>query len=87
MSEPGEAAEIEKLREQVEGYRQRELADLREQLASAKADAVHYRAEAERNATIGRQIHTESQAEIARLRARVQSLEHLPNARPAVQPG
>lgn len=86
MGDPANQTEIEKLRAEIEGYRQHELADLREQLVSARADAVHYRAEAERNANIGRQIYTEGQVETARLRARVQSLEQLPNARPTVQP-
>jgi len=82
----GLQAENDVLREQVEAYRHRELADLRDQLAVAKADASHYRAEAERNAGIGRQIHAESQAEIARLRDRVQTLEGMPNARTIIRP-
>lgn len=75
--------EVESLRQQLEAYRQRELTSLQEQLAAAKADAAHYRAEAERNADLGRRIHLEAQAEINRLRERVQTLERIPNARPA----
>jgi len=74
-------AENEQLRRQVDGYRQRELDALREQLVEAKAAAAHYRTEAQRNADAGRQIHTEAEREIGRLRTRIQSLEQLPNAR------
>ena len=76
-------ADNEQLRQQLEAYRQRELADLREQLAQAKADVAHYRAEAERNANVGRQIHREAEVERSRLQTRIQSLEQLPNARPS----
>jgi len=78
-------AEMASLRQQVEAYRQRELSDLKEQLARAKADASHYRSEAERNASIGRQIHLEAQQEIQRLRDKLNTKEAVPNARP-VQP-
>ena len=78
-------AENEKLRDEIESYRSRELVELREQLAAAKADASHYRAEAERNANLGRKIHLEGQTEINRLRERVSALERIPNAR--VAPG
>ena len=71
----------ENLRQQLEAYRQRELVDLREQLTLARADAAHYRTEAERNASVGRQIHLTAQEEITRLRTRIESLEQLPNAR------
>ena len=74
-------AENTALREQIEAYRHRELAELREQLASAKADVVHYRSEAQRNADIGQRIYTESQLQIEQLRARIQALEAIPNAR------
>ena len=74
-------AENQELRQQVEAYRQGELTTLREMLAEAKTASAHYRAEAERNAELGRQIHREAQSEIERLKTRVQALEHLPNAR------
>ncbi len=80
MSDPERLqAENESLREEIDGYRQRELADLRQQLAEAKSDVVHYRAEAERNANTGRQIYNEAQAELTRLRDQVRSLEELRN--------
>lgn len=82
--------ENQRLREEIEGYRQRELADAREQLATATAQVDHYRAEAQRNADLGRQIHTEAQVQIEKLKSRIQALEILPNARvipPAGRPG
>jgi hypothetical protein len=82
MGEAELQAENEALRQQIEEHRQRELEALRQQLTEARADAAHYRAEAERNASVGRQIHLESQEELNRLRARIQALENLPNARP-----
>ncbi len=75
------AAENQLLRDEVEAYRRRELADLREQLALATANVDHYRAEAQRNADLGRQIHTEAQVQIEKLKSRIQALEVLPNAR------
>lgn len=75
-------AENEALRAELDGCRRRELEALRTQLAEAKAAAEHYRLEAQRNADLGREIHREGQAESARLKARIQSLEQLPNARP-----
>lgn len=74
-------AETLKLREEIEVFRQRELAELTEQLALAKADVVHYRSEAQRNADLGRQIHMEAQTELTRLRDRIGALERIPNAR------
>lgn len=74
-------AENVELRQQIEAYRLSELTILREQLAEARAAAEHYRAEAERNAEIGRQIHREAEAELTHLKARLQALEQLPNAR------
>lgn len=85
MSDPSDLqAENEKLLQQIEAYRQSELDALREQLAEAKASVVHYRAEADRNADVGRKIHLAAEAEIGRLKARVQALERIPNGRLAV---
>lgn len=75
-------AENQELREQLAEFRRREVDALRANLAAAQADAVHYRAEAERNAATGRQIHAEAQAEINRLRDQVRRLQTIPNARP-----
>ncbi len=76
----GENAE---LRQRIEEYRLRELSSLQELLAQARAEVAHYRAEAERNADLGRQIHREAEAERVRLQTRIQSLEQLPNDRAA----
>ena len=78
------AAENEALRLELEGLRQRELSELREQLALAKDQAAHFRAEAERNAALGRRIHSEGQAEIQRLRAAMESTP-IQNGRPTVE--
>ena len=75
MSDQDQLAEITKLREQVEAYRLREIEDLRTQLAEAKAQASHYRLEAERNVQIGHQIARESEAEKARLKERISAFE------------
>jgi len=74
-------AENAQLRQQLDDHRLRELKELRQQLAEARADVTHYRNEAQRNADLGRQIAAEAQAEFTRLRERVQALEKLPNAR------
>ena len=74
-------AENEQLRLQIEEFRQREIADLRQQLAEAKAMLTYYRSEAERNANLGRQIAAEGQQAIADLRARLDVAERTSNAR------
>lgn len=68
-------AENDSLRQQVEEYRQRELADLRQRVAKAEEDVAHYRAEAQRNADLGRQIATEYQTQVADLRRKLETLE------------
>lgn len=68
-------AENERLREQLEAYRLRELEALREELAEAKAQAAHYRSEAERNAALGHEIAREAEAERGRLMERINALE------------
>lgn len=74
MSETQPQSEIDELRQQVEAYRQRELADLKSALAVARQEAEHYRGEAHRNADIGRKIAMESQREITELRAKLDAL-------------
>ena len=76
-----ESDELIRLRQQVEEYRLRELESLQTQLAEAKANAEHYRAEAERNAQIGHQIAREAEAERARLRERISVLEQSSSVR------
>lgn len=72
-------AENERLRSEIENHKERELGTLRSQLAAALAERDHYKAEAERNAQIGRQIHNKSQIEINRLRAFISSSKTLPS--------
>ena len=76
-----ESDELIRLRQQVEEYRLRELESLQTQLAEAKANAEHYRAEAERNAQIGHQIAREAEAERAKLRERISVLEQSSSVR------
>lgn len=67
-------AENDRLRAEVEAYRQRELSDLRSALASAREAADHYRGEALRNAELGRQIDLTHREEIDRLRRELETL-------------
>lgn len=81
-------AENDRLRKEIEAYRQRELAALREQLAEARASVRHYKEEAERNAQVGRQIHLTAQETIQELRSKLQARDAiLPNSRPGFKVG
>ncbi len=64
-------SELERLRAEVESHRQRELAELRSALADARAEASHYRNEAQRNSDLGHQIYSEGQAQIAALKEKL----------------
>ena len=68
-------AELERLKAELESYRQRELAELRSALAEAKQLVSFYRQEAERNAMLGRQIASEYQTQLAALRAELQAMK------------
>lgn len=70
-------AEVDKLRAQVEAYRQRELDDLKAQFATAIAERDNYRNEAYRNAEVGRQIAAGLQEEITRLRSQLEVKEQV----------
>ncbi len=68
-------AENDRLRAEVEAHRQREIEDLRSQLAAAReaiqqanAAAADYRAQAYQQADLGRQIDAAHQATISRLK-------------------
>lgn len=65
-------AEVERLRAEVESYKQRELADLRAALAAALSERDHYRAEAARNAAAGHQINAAAEETISRLRTQLE---------------
>jgi hypothetical protein len=67
-------AEVDRLRAEIESYRERELTELKTSLAVARQEAVHFRAEAQRNADVGRQIASEAQEQIATLRSQIESL-------------
>jgi hypothetical protein len=70
-------AENEQLRLIIDEFRQREVADLRQQLAEARHLCAHYRAEADRNANLGRQIAAEGQQAIAELRAKLEAAQRM----------
>lgn len=65
-------SEVERLRAELETYRLRELQGLRDTLAAVVAERDHYKAEAYRNADIGRQIHQDAQAELTKLRTQLE---------------
>lgn len=65
-------AEVERLRAEVESYKQRELADLRAALAAAIVDRDNYRNEAYRNAEAGRAINAAAEETIARLKSQLE---------------
>lgn len=73
--------EVERLRAEVESYRQRELADLRSALAQAREEATHYRTEAHRNAELGRQIAAKYETEIVELRGKLELATRLTSGR------
>lgn len=77
MADADLQAEVDKLRAQVEAYRQRELDDLKAQLATAIAERDNYRNEAYRNAEVGRQIAAGLQEEINRLRSQLEVKEQV----------
>lgn len=68
--------EVQRLRDQVEAYRQQELIDLRTRLAAAEEARDHYRSEAQRNADVGRQIAAQAEQEISSLRAQLEAMRN-----------
>lgn len=77
MSVESLQAEVDRLRAEVDSFKQRELASLRAALTAAQEEAAHYRAEAQRNAELGREIHATAQEEIARLRSQIEVKEQV----------
>jgi uncharacterized small protein (DUF1192 family) len=67
--------EIERLRAEVESYRQRELADLKSALAVAREDAAHYRSEAQRNADVAKLIVADYEKKVGMLQAQLEALK------------
>lgn len=82
MADESLESEVERLRAEVESHRQRELATLREALAAAREEAAFYRAEAQRNAEVGRQIDREYRQQVEQLRAKLATFTNPANARP-----
>lgn len=70
-------AENQELREQMRLIEQRRLTELETRLEQALSSAEHFKAEAYRNAEIGRKIATEAQTEIALLREKINTANQL----------
>lgn len=70
-------AEVERLRAEVESYRQRELADLHAALAAARQEAAAWKVEANRISQVGQQVAAGYQEEIARLRGQIEVKEQV----------
>jgi uncharacterized protein YlxW (UPF0749 family) len=69
--------ELARLRVEVESYRQRELADLRQQLAAAREAADHYRIEAKRIENNFHQLDAIDREKIAELESRIKVLRNV----------
>ena len=77
--------ENNRLRSLLEEQRQKELRELRERLSESEARADHFRGEAERNASIGKEIAAQYEKRIAELSAKVEIYERS-NGRPTTRP-
>lgn len=69
--------ELIRLRAEVEDYRQRELTDLRQQLALARESSEHYRAEAHKVLENFRQLDATDREKFARLEMEIATLRQL----------
>lgn len=69
------------LRKQLEVYRERELIELRQQLAESRQLVAHYHAEAERNAEVGRKIAMEAREQITELKSKLEARDELRTTR------
>lgn len=87
MMETDLQSEVERLREEVESYRQRELADLRAALSAAREEADHFRREAQRNADIGRQVAAGYQQQLTEMRTKLEAYQELQNGRSTIARG
>jgi len=76
-------AEVAKLRQVVDEHRRSEIDRLRSELETALTAADHYRAEATRNADLGRQIYAEMKAKVDNLESQLKAMQQLPNGRPS----
>lgn len=73
MTEADLQAEVERLRAEVESYRQREFESVRARLVAALSDIETWRAEAQRISQAAQELDALRVAEIAELRGRLQS--------------
>jgi transaldolase len=77
MADESLQAEVERLRAEVESYKQRELADLKSALAAVIVERDNYRNEAYRNAEAGRAINDRAEETIARLKSQLEAKEQV----------
>lgn len=73
--------ELIRLRAEVESYRQRELEELRTQLAAAREAADHYKQEAYQVLANFRELDAEDRAKFARLESKIATLQQLLSGR------
>jgi predicted nucleic acid-binding Zn-ribbon protein len=73
--------ELVRLRAEVESHRQRELEDLRSQLAAARAEADHFKREAYQVLANFRELEADDRAEFARLKSKIDTLQQLLSGR------
>lgn len=69
------SSELVRLRNEVEAYRQKELADLRQRVLEAEHARDHYRQEAQRNADAAREINATLTGKITELQTKLQAHE------------
>lgn len=80
MAESAEE-ELIRLRAENEAYRQRELEDLKTQLAAAREAADHYKKEAYQVLANFRELEADDRAEFARLKSKIDTLQQLLSGR------
>jgi hypothetical protein len=73
--------ELNRLRAEVDAYRQRELEDLRSQLAAAREAADHYKKEAYQVLANFRELEADDRAEFARLKSKIDTLQQMLSGR------
>lgn len=73
--------ELIRLRAEVEAYRQREIEDLRTQLAAAREAADHYKREAYQVLANFRELEANDRAEFARQKSKIDTLQQLLSGR------
>jgi uncharacterized small protein (DUF1192 family) len=66
-------AEVERLRAEVESYRQREVTELKSALAAVRDESAAWKAEAKRVSDVGRQLDAALSAEIESLKRQLEA--------------